>query len=378
MPLNSSGTLSIGGSVVGQSINLQLQRSSTATSNMNETALRSLAGVASGSISLSNFYGKPVFGTSWLVTSLSNLDGPGGSTNMLMYDIACNSNGKYVMITNMNAGAYIIYSNNFGASYANLTSAGANNFWYKCAISANGSIMAAAKRGGQIHISTNSGASFTARAVAQTWVELCMSDNGQYMVGAGLMGGFGKGSYIYNTSNYGVTWTRRADVAGNREINFMNCSSTGQYVIAGEVTGNVYVSSNYGNTFTKYLITNPYNGSKIQPFGCCCSANGQIMYLSDQYGAVMRNSNYGAAGNWSLVTMTSYQMSSITCSADGSKVLVTDDNGVDYVMATTNHFASNVVSATGSDLHPERIQISSDGSTGYLLGTYSSVAKLLV
>lgn len=61
MPLNGSGQISIGGSTAGQSINLELGRSATATSNLNETALRTLAGVPSGAISLSNFYGKSNF-----------------------------------------------------------------------------------------------------------------------------------------------------------------------------------------------------------------------------------------------------------------------------------------------------------------------------
>jgi len=58
MPLNSSGPISIGGSTAGESINLELGRSATAQSNLNESDLRTLAGVASGAISLSNFYGK--------------------------------------------------------------------------------------------------------------------------------------------------------------------------------------------------------------------------------------------------------------------------------------------------------------------------------
>jgi hypothetical protein len=57
MALNNSGTLSIGGSTSGQSINLELGRSATAESSLGETALRSLAGVASGEISIADFYG---------------------------------------------------------------------------------------------------------------------------------------------------------------------------------------------------------------------------------------------------------------------------------------------------------------------------------
>lgn len=58
MALASSGTISIGGSTSGRSINLELNRSATATSNLNESALRSLANRSSGSISLSHFHGK--------------------------------------------------------------------------------------------------------------------------------------------------------------------------------------------------------------------------------------------------------------------------------------------------------------------------------
>jgi hypothetical protein len=58
MPLNASGPLSLGGSTVGQSVNLELGKSATALISMNDTDLRSLFGVASGQISMSQGYGK--------------------------------------------------------------------------------------------------------------------------------------------------------------------------------------------------------------------------------------------------------------------------------------------------------------------------------
>jgi hypothetical protein len=62
MTMVSSGPISIGGNAtsggLNQSINIELGRSATATSSLNESALRTLAGVSSGAISLSNFYGK--------------------------------------------------------------------------------------------------------------------------------------------------------------------------------------------------------------------------------------------------------------------------------------------------------------------------------
>ena len=58
MTLNASGPLSFGGSTTGQSINLELGVSATAQASIDSTAFRKLAGVLSGQISVSNFYGK--------------------------------------------------------------------------------------------------------------------------------------------------------------------------------------------------------------------------------------------------------------------------------------------------------------------------------
>jgi hypothetical protein len=58
MPLVTSGEISIGGTATNRSINLELTRAAGATSSLGETALRTLAGVSSGAISMSNFYGK--------------------------------------------------------------------------------------------------------------------------------------------------------------------------------------------------------------------------------------------------------------------------------------------------------------------------------
>ena len=59
MALEPSGTMSIGGSTSGRSINLELGRPATQSSNLNESDLRSLAGVpgSGNQISISDFYG---------------------------------------------------------------------------------------------------------------------------------------------------------------------------------------------------------------------------------------------------------------------------------------------------------------------------------
>jgi hypothetical protein len=62
MAMVNSGPISLGGNAttggLNQSVNIELNRTATATINMNESAVRTLAAVPSGAISMSNFYGK--------------------------------------------------------------------------------------------------------------------------------------------------------------------------------------------------------------------------------------------------------------------------------------------------------------------------------
>ena len=120
MALNSSGAISLGGSTTGQSVALELGQSATAAISLNDTAVRTLAGVSSGAISLYNFYSKSNIATgsqiyttpgtySWVVpagvTSVSVLivgaGGNGGSGGQ--YECFCCCTGR-VYVTKFGGG----------------------------------------------------------------------------------------------------------------------------------------------------------------------------------------------------------------------------------------------------------------------------------
>lgn len=63
MPLNTSGPISLGGATAGQSINLELSQPATSTVALNDTNVRTLAGVPGISTQIvmpTDFYGKPI------------------------------------------------------------------------------------------------------------------------------------------------------------------------------------------------------------------------------------------------------------------------------------------------------------------------------
>lgn len=61
MALCTTGSMSLGGSTSGRSVNCELGQSGTTCISMGETNVRDLAGISSGTISLSDFYGATLF-----------------------------------------------------------------------------------------------------------------------------------------------------------------------------------------------------------------------------------------------------------------------------------------------------------------------------
>ena len=92
MTLNSSGPISLGGSTVGQSVNLELGNSATTQISLNDTAVRNLAGISSGAISLNDLYGTSVdpYGTFTATYSSNASDTYSGGA--ILSSLSCGGN----------------------------------------------------------------------------------------------------------------------------------------------------------------------------------------------------------------------------------------------------------------------------------------------
>lgn len=116
MALNSSGPISFGGSTVGQSINLELGVSATALASINSTSFRTLAGVASGQISLSNFYGKS--NVSYYFNGLLGFNASGGvgtfDTSGNIYAGGTGRPGSLLTVSKIGTSNTLTYSQEIG------------------------------------------------------------------------------------------------------------------------------------------------------------------------------------------------------------------------------------------------------------------------
>lgn len=202
--------------------------------------------------------------------------------------------------------------------------------------------------------------------------------SGQYqMVATGSAGGnigFLEGS-LYRSIDYGATWQR----ASNNTLYYWQriaMSDTGQYMIASSLNGPLFLSSNYGASYTD--ITTRIRGNATEYFeGTGMSGNGQYIIVCYELGGFTFNTkisnNYGAAGSWSDLTIfdTDYSIQGVAISNDGQFMYLSYTYGLGgYVLRSSNYGATWQTVNVGTQFVQD-ISCSSDGSTVVVTGSTS-------
>lgn len=315
MALNNSGPLSFGGSTTGQSINLELGVSATALASINSTAFRNLAGVASGQISLSNFYGK-----SSVTYYIIGVTASGGAStpwyDNQMYDI--DGSGNHYIILNSNQPMSIVVKTTatggsvtcYGASLSN-TSGGTFSYEQTLAVASNGNLT----HGGYIYQQTVVPGSYSTYTSGQR--TSFVTSGSQSTIGTGLK---------YTPTVWGVSTTYSSmnsgymgssvDSSGNyyTRINGANyyfygydCCGNPIYDMKGQAMFLAKFSS--GGSLSSLLLVSQDSGySYVYPGQTMVMASGGIMISGPQ-----GSPGPGALGaNMQCLTLLNSAMSAIT------------------------------------------------------------------
>lgn len=186
MTMVSSGPISLGGNAttsgLNQSVNIELGRSATASINMNESAVRGLAGVASGAISMSNFYGKS---NEFAFTISSNQI----QANLRSLAISAGWNQSSALRATINSGVFI-YSDSTGVPALTIN----GSFPGGVTLVNNGTIVGRGGGGGN-GASGFSGGGGGGGGLALSVSSAVSINNGSGTISGGGGGGGGSGSY---------------------------------------------------------------------------------------------------------------------------------------------------------------------------------------
>ena len=210
--------------------------------------------------------------------------------------------------------------------------------------------------------------------------------SGQYqMVATGSDGrniGFLQGS-LYRSIDYGATW----QASSTNTLYYWQriaMSDTGQYMIASSLNGPLFLSSNYGASYDD--ITTRIRGNATEYFeGTGMSGNGQYIIVCYELGnsnyATKISNNYGAPGSWSVIPGISYSASPPVAQGYSIQGVAISNDGQFIYLSFTSGFTGEVYKssnygATWQTVYPgtqyvRDISCSSDGSTVVVTGATS-------
>ena len=207
------------------------------------------------------------------------------------FSIAMSSTGQYQITCDYNNGEYIYTSSDYGVTWMPRTQY--TGYWWCVSVSATGQYQSAANynagSGTYIYTSSDYGVTWNQRTqFSRNWSSISLSSTGQYQT-AGDMGG----NYIATSSDYGVTWTQRTQYSGAWKS--VAVSSTGQYqsavINSGGSGAYIYTSSDYGATWVQRT---QYN---LSWYSIAVSATGQYQTAGHNGGLLYISSNFGVT--WS-------------------------------------------------------------------------------
>jgi len=236
-----------------------------------------------------------------------------------------NSSGGTWNYCNGSAWTNVTGSNSFcsnSTAWTKLTAAGARN-WFGIATSSSGAVVAAIEYSGNIWVSTDSGATWTARGSAQLWDGVGVSVDGTIILAGTEYG------HIWRSTNSGSTFTELTTGPTTAFTwKFSNSSSDGTKWLAVQdsSTAKLYLSTNSGSSWTAVGTAYQYTGANI-------SSDGTKMVADVYAGYIYRSTDSGST--WAKLTgSASRHFQGIAGSSDGAKLIAPSGYGEKGQMST--------------------------------------------
>lgn len=354
MTLNASGPISLGGSTVGQSINLELGNAATATASINSTPFRTLAGVPSGAIALSNFYGKsnniPYFMNYMTVNDivpyyLSNSQALSLRGNYL-YSVGASTTSSYNHVWNKyNLDGTVVYSKILvkdpTITYTNGASLATDS-------SSNSYVFYATQNGGNYGVTkvNSSGAVVFRRPYTisnmdiqygQVGLGLVDSADNPYILATSYVTtgpGYGSAAIVKLDTSGNVVWSKWAfNFSGYQQIIKCFTSDSSNNIYVGSQYNNGFKMDSSGNVVGNFTLTTA-GSSNYTITSIAVDSSGNIYVVGHYYltGCYITKMNSSFAVQWSykitspLATDANLQNAQVAVLSNGNLIVSIGDS----------------------------------------------------
>lgn len=207
--------------------------------------------------------------------------------------ISVSGNGTTVIACEYGGKLYRGYNNGYTLSFVDIN---IERNWMGCASSGTGKYLTAVSD--YIYISKDKGITWSPKSEKNNWFSVSMSYDGKYQTAVDVSG------RIYISSNYGETWIKIKEIVNVPYIN-VSVSGNGKYQTLFVTGGLMYISNDYGNTWNSVL-------NNKQWFGVSTSYDGKYQTLCEYSGNIYTTRDYGIS--WNMVNMRQQNWSSVCIS----------------------------------------------------------------
>lgn len=246
--------------------------------------------------------------------------------------VASDTTGQYLVACAAYDGIYLTTDGGLSWTASSVTVT-TDFYWVSVASSSDGSIVAAsALDDGYVIVSSDYGSTWNQNSGEGEWISVAISGSGSLIAAAEYYGG------IYLSIDYGVTWSITA-APEPLYWTSVSMSSESSYMLGTCVDGYVYTSTDSGSDWSEVSGT-PY-GTKWK--SSAVSETGQYMlalgaeigiYYSLDYGTSWAISNAPSAPEWSYITSSSSGELGAAVSYSGF-VYVTSTYGMQWEICTS-------------------------------------------
>jgi photosystem II stability/assembly factor-like uncharacterized protein len=257
-----------------------------------------------------------------------------GTTNINWSAIASSADGSKLAAVGYNGTNAIYISTNSGATW--LPGGAPSRYWSSIASSADGTRLVAAAMTGEIYTSTDSGATWWSNSVPpwNNWNAVASSADGARLAAVP----YTPRGPVYVSMNFGNTWT----ATGAPITNWYSIASSanGSILLAGTDGGSAYLSTNSGNTWMQQTNLPAARWNTM-----ATSADGRVlMAVAYQVGSgpgrIYLSTNSG--GVWiQTSTPTNLHYMASCASADGTKMAAIESRRFVYSTNSGNTWSSN-------------------------------------
>jgi hypothetical protein len=302
-----------------------------------------------------------------------------------VYKVAGVGAGGWMIMQNANQ---MIAAGNLSKAIGQSWKAGASVLnWSAIASSAYGTKLVATVNNGFIYTSTNSGATWSLHNSspinsALRWSSVASSSDGTKLVATvGYTTYYTSGSgQIYTSTDSGATWTARAGSLGSLPWSSVASSADGTKLVAmvygTSGSSGIYTSTDSGGSWT-------FQGMASYCSAVASSADGTNLVATFSSGAnqgIYTSTSSGASGSWQQRTNIG-GCTAVASSVDGSRLVVTTSGGQIYISTDSGatwvaqiSTVSGQITSVACSSDSSQLAITIGGSSGNIFASSDSGA----